>query len=53
MQSLARFSLANRALIALVTIFGEPVLYTLIERARGWRGRRHNGRRHAGQPAAA
>jgi Cu/Ag efflux pump CusA len=87
MQSLARFSLANRALIASVTIFVlafgllstvergagaqaerligglfsstvltlvlVPVLYTLIERARGWHGRRHGGRRHAGQHAAA
>ena len=35
-----------------LTLVLVPVLYTLIERARGWRGRRHGGRRHAGQHAA-
>lgn len=36
-----------------LTLVLVPVLYTLIERARGWRGRRHNGHRHTGQHAAA
>jgi HAE1 family hydrophobic/amphiphilic exporter-1 len=35
-----------------LTLVLVPVLYTLIERARGWRGRRRTGRRHAGQHAA-
>ncbi len=37
----------------LLTLVLVPVLYTLIERARGWRGRRPSGRRHGGQHAAA
>jgi HAE1 family hydrophobic/amphiphilic exporter-1 len=36
-----------------LTLVLVPVLYTLIERARGWRGRREGGRRHGGQHAAA
>jgi HAE1 family hydrophobic/amphiphilic exporter-1 len=36
-----------------LTLVLVPVLYTLIERARGWRSRRHDGRPRAGQHAAA